>query len=126
MDSDFSGLLAVEDGLTPSCVKSRTGYVIKFCDVPVIWVSNMQTQIALSNMEAEYTALSQSKRDLIPIRDILKEIMMEVLDDKFKPECTTHSKEVCEDNIQCRMREVCTYAKTYSTHKISCCTSTLV
>jgi hypothetical protein len=52
----------------------------------------MQTQIAFSTMEAEYIDLSQSMRDLIPIREILKEIMLEVLNEKFKPECTTHSK----------------------------------
>jgi hypothetical protein len=56
-------------------------------------------------------------RDIIPIREILKEIMLEVLDEKFKPECTTHSKalvdatpspneiipqsEVFEDNDAC-------------------------
>jgi hypothetical protein len=72
--------------------KSRTGYVIKFCDVPILWVSKMQTQISLSTMEAEYISLSQSMRYLIPIREILKEIMLEILDEKFKPECSTHSK----------------------------------
>jgi hypothetical protein len=72
VDSDFAGLFGVEDGLKPICAKSRTGYVIKFCDVPLIWVSKMQTQIELSTMEAEYIALSQSMRDLIPIREILK------------------------------------------------------
>jgi hypothetical protein len=38
-------------------VKSITGYVIKFCDVPILWVSKMQTQIGASTMEAEYIAL---------------------------------------------------------------------
>jgi hypothetical protein len=46
VDSDFAGLFAVEDGLNPTCVKSRTGYVIKFYDVPVLWVSKIQTQIS--------------------------------------------------------------------------------
>jgi hypothetical protein len=73
-------------------VKSRTGYVIKFCNVPILWVSKMQTQISLSTMEAEYIALSQSTRDLIPIRERLKEIMLEIFDEKLKPECITHSK----------------------------------
>ena len=35
----------------------------------------MQTQVALSTMEAQYVALSQSMRDLIPIHQILEEIM---------------------------------------------------
>jgi hypothetical protein len=77
----------------------------------------MQTQIAFSTMEADYIGLSQSMRDIIPIREILKEIMLEVLHEKFKPECATHSKafvdetpspnefipqsEVFEDNAAC-------------------------
>ena len=40
-----------------------------------MWVSKLQTQIALSTMEAKYIALSQSMQDLIPIREVLKEIM---------------------------------------------------
>ena len=34
----------------------------------------MQTEIALSTSKAEYIALSQSMRDLIPIRSILEEL----------------------------------------------------
>jgi hypothetical protein len=59
VDSYFAGLFGVEDGLIPICAKSRTGYVIKFCDVPIMWVSKMQTQIALSTMDAEYISLSE-------------------------------------------------------------------
>jgi hypothetical protein len=117
VDSDFAGLFGVEDGLKPICAKSRTGYVIKFCDVPILWVSKMQTKIALSTLEAEYIALSQSMRDLIPVRGVLKEIMLVVFYKRFTPECTTHSKafqdgtpskdeiipqsEVFEDNMAC-------------------------
>lgn len=75
VDSDFAGLFSVEDKHTPVSVKSRTGYVITYRGAPLLWVSKMQTQIALSTMEAEYIALSQSMRDLIPIREVLKEIM---------------------------------------------------
>jgi hypothetical protein len=39
-------------------------------------------------MKAQYIALYQSMRDLIPIREILKEIMLEALNKKLKPECT--------------------------------------
>jgi hypothetical protein len=41
VDSDFAGLFAVEDGIKPICAKSRTGNVIKYCDVPILWVSKM-------------------------------------------------------------------------------------
>ena len=78
VDSDFAGAFAVENPQDPISVKSRTGYVILYRGSPLLWVSKMQTQVALSTMEAEYVALSQSMRDLIPIRQILEEIMTTV------------------------------------------------
>jgi hypothetical protein len=103
--ANFAGLLSVEDGQQPIAAKSRTGYVIMYSCVPVIWVSKMQTQIALSNMEAEYIALLQSMRDLIPIREILKDIKKYMfLDDNYTPKCSYHSKafkdaEITESNL---------------------------
>ena len=76
VDADFGGLFSVEDKQDPISVKSRTGYVITYRGAPLLWASKMQTQVALSTMEAEYIALSQSMRDLIPIREILKEVML--------------------------------------------------
>ena len=75
VDSDFAGMFAVENSQDSVSVKSCTGYVILYRGSPLLWVSKLQTQIALSTMEAEYVALSQSMRDLIPIRHILQEIM---------------------------------------------------
>ena len=95
VDADFGGTFAVEDKQSPDCAKSRTGFVIFFSGVPILWVSKLQTQVALSTLEAEYIALSQSMRDLIPLREILKEIMMKVFDKGLMhctPACTTHSK----------------------------------
>ena len=44
-------------------------------------------------MESEYLALSQSMRDLIPLREILKEINTVVLEKSILvPKCTTNSK----------------------------------
>jgi len=54
----------------------------------------MQTQIALSTMEAEYIALSQAMRDLIPIREILKEIMTKVFKVEENISYVAHSKSV--------------------------------
>ena len=48
--------------------------MITFSGCPISWVSKMQTKIALSTTEAEYIALSQSMRDLILIRSVLKEL----------------------------------------------------
>jgi hypothetical protein len=89
VDADFGGLFSVEDKQDPVSVKSRTGYVITYRGAPLMWASKMQTQVALSTMEAEYIALSQSMRDLIPIREVLKEIMLIVFE--TEPTITYHS-----------------------------------
>ncbi len=74
VDADFAGLWNHEDDQDPICVKSRTGYVITIGGFPLLWVSKLQTEIALSTCEAEYIALSQSMRDLLPMRRLLQEI----------------------------------------------------
>jgi Reverse transcriptase (RNA-dependent DNA polymerase) len=68
VDADFVGLWPYEDIQDPSCVKSRTGYMICVADCPVIWKSKLQTETALSTMEAEYVALSMAMRELIPLK----------------------------------------------------------
>jgi hypothetical protein len=69
-DADFAGLYGHEKPYDPSCVKSRTGYVITFADCPVHWQSKLQTQTAQSTMEAEIIALAHSCRELFPIMDM--------------------------------------------------------
>ena len=53
---------------------SRTGYTIYYANCPVIWSSKLQTEIALSTTEAEYIALSQSLRDVLPLISLLREL----------------------------------------------------
>ena len=43
---------------------------------PIHWVSKLQTEIALSTTESEYIALSQSFRDLIPMRRMLSALLV--------------------------------------------------
>ena len=52
----------------------RRPYVITFANYPVLCVSKLQTEIALSKTEAEYIALSQALRDVIPMRTLLTEL----------------------------------------------------
>ncbi len=53
----------------------------------------MQTQCALSIMESEYLAHSQAICNLIPLREILKEIMEMVFqNNQAIPRCTANSK----------------------------------
>ena len=110
VDADFAGLYGAEDDQDPTSVKSRTGYIIKFMGVPLVWKSALQGLVTLSTMEAEYCALSDSMRELIPIREILKEVHEIVLDDpNAKVTFKTHSKsfedipnsKVYEDNEAC-------------------------
>ena len=98
VDSDFAGTFSSEDVQDPVSVKSRTGYVILYRGSPLLWVSKLQTQIALSTMEAEYVALSQSMRDLIPIRQILSEIMTVVFD--AAPTIAYHAHSKAFDDVE--------------------------
>jgi len=67
--------------------------VILYQGCPILWASKMQTQCALSTMESEYLALSQSMRDLIPVREILKELVQFVFKkEKATPKCSANSK----------------------------------
>ncbi len=96
VDADFAGLWNYEDDQDPVCVKSRTGYVITLGSCPMIWVSKLQTEIALSALEVEYIALSTAMRDLVPLRRLMKEIGERCELDFVKP-AMVHST-IFEDN----------------------------
>jgi hypothetical protein len=70
VDADFAGLWGYEDKDDPICVKSRSGYVILVGNCPVIWGSKLQSMIALSTMEAEYIALSDSMKHLLVLNGL--------------------------------------------------------
>ena len=71
VDADFAGLWGAESPHDSTSVKSRTGYVINLAECPVIWVSKLQSDIALSTMEAEYNALSMAMKDLLPLQRLV-------------------------------------------------------
>ena len=75
VDADFAGLWGAEDPQDPVCVKSWTGYVVTIANCPLLWVSKLQQEHALSTLHAEYVALSQSLRDLLPLKDLIKEVL---------------------------------------------------
>ena len=76
VDADFCGAYkqCVELETDYMIMRSRTGYAINFADVPIMWISKRQSEIALSTTEAEFIALSQSLRDVIPIQSFLREL----------------------------------------------------
>ena len=100
MDADFAGLFGVEDVQDPVCVKSRTGYVLTIADCPLMWVSKLQSEIALSTQHSEYIALSTSCRDLLPVKDTIHELL--TILDGTKLGLTYTTKSTCfEDNAAC-------------------------
>jgi hypothetical protein len=95
VDADFAGLWPHEDKEDPTCVKSRTGFVICVSDCPVIWISKLQHEIALSTMEAEYNALSYAMRSLLPLQQTLQVIASGI---GLSSEAVTIRTTVHEDN----------------------------
>jgi hypothetical protein len=75
VDADFAGLYMRDPSDSPTSVKSRTGYVIMLGNVPLIWRSQLQSSISLCTQEAEYHALSQSMRALLPLYELISEIL---------------------------------------------------
>ena len=65
--ADFAGGWTQADNLNAENVLSRTGYVIMYASCPILWVSWLQTEIALSTAEAEYIALLQAFCNVIPL-----------------------------------------------------------
>jgi hypothetical protein len=73
-DADFAGMYGHEVITDPSCVKSRTGFIITVANCPVLWISKLQQETALSTMEAEIIALAHSCRELFPIMDMVTQL----------------------------------------------------
>jgi hypothetical protein len=98
VDTDFAGGWSQADSDNAKNVLLRTGYIITYAGCPIHWVSHLQTEIVLSTAEAEYIALSQSLRDVLPLISLLKELH-EIFPLKVNPPnfvCTVH-----EDNQSC-------------------------
>ena len=74
-DADFAGLYGNNDNNDPACVRSHTGFVMTVANCPVIWSSKLQTETALSTMEAETIALASCCRELFPIMDQVSKIV---------------------------------------------------
>ena len=58
----------------PATARSRHGYIITYAGCPILWKSQLQTEIALSSCKSEHTGLSHALRDATPIMEMLKEM----------------------------------------------------
>ena len=74
VDADFAGNWDPSESDKRDTARSRHGYVIKYCDCPIMWKSQLQTEICLSSTESEYTGMSYALREAISIMQTLKEI----------------------------------------------------
>ena len=74
-DADFAGLWVHEYPQDTICARSRTGFVVTFSNFTILWVSKLQTEIALSTLHSKYVALSHSVRALLPLKSLIKEVI---------------------------------------------------
>ncbi|MGZ8880111.1 MAG: reverse transcriptase domain-containing protein, partial [Halobacteriota archaeon] len=105
VDADFAGSWNKEDSADVASVYSRTGYVIMFANCPIMWVSKLQTEVALSTTEAEYIALSQAMRDVIPFMNLIQEISGSIYFDSMKPEIQVRRMKPEPNDLVCEVYE---------------------
>ena len=97
VDADFSGNWDSTNAKSDrDTARSRHGYIIRYMGCPIVWKSQLQTEIALSSTESEYTGLSYALRETIPIMELLNEMHKRgfpVIKEKARVHCR-----VFEDN----------------------------
>ena len=99
VDADFAGNWKKADHDHPENCLSRTGYLFKYNNCPIIWKSQLQTEICLSSAEAEYVAMSQALRQALPLIHLLKEFNCVLPEVECSP--PSFKCKVYEDNTAC-------------------------
>ena len=90
VDADFAGNWDKEEYADCDTARSRHGYYILYAGCPLVWKSQLQTEVALSSTELEYTGISYALREAIPIMNLLKEMKMKKIlvgDSKAEVHC---------------------------------------
>ena len=70
VDADFHGGWDIKT----ATAKSRTAYIIMYGKYPIVWASKMQTDIALSTTESEYSALSEANGEVLWLMGLMTEV----------------------------------------------------
>ena len=78
VDADFAGNwdCATAD-CDPSTARSCHGCIIRYEGCPILWASQLQTEIALSSTESKFMVLFKALLTTIPIIELLKELRKE-------------------------------------------------
>ena len=58
--------------------------MVNFADCPLLWVSKLQTEIALYTLHSEYATLSRYVRELLPLKSLIKEVIEKLVIDSDK------------------------------------------
>ena len=98
VDAYFAGNWNAVEGTDPVSVLSRSGFMILYANCPLYWSSKLQTEITLSTTDAEYIALSQSLREVIPLINLLGELKknFKLMEHMLESQCR-----LFEDNRSC-------------------------
>jgi hypothetical protein len=75
VDADFAGLYGREPSNSSNSARSRLGYLVTLGGVLLTWRTNLIQEICLSTLEAEYVALVNSVRAVIPIRNLILDLL---------------------------------------------------
>jgi hypothetical protein len=73
VDADFVSLFRREPDVNPDSAWSQTGLILLFCGCPMLWKSFLQTEISIPTLEAEYSAVSNALKTLLPLNQIIIE-----------------------------------------------------
>ena len=76
VDASLAGNWDKKDAQTGDCdtERSRHGYIILYYGCPLIWKSQLQTEIALISTESEYTRLSYALQEAILLMFLLDKL----------------------------------------------------
>jgi hypothetical protein len=77
VDADFAGNWDPADTQSRDSARSRHGYIVKYNNCPILWKSQMATEIAMSSTESEYTGASYALREAIPVMNLMKEMQQQ-------------------------------------------------
>ncbi len=74
MDANFACNWKHSEAKSQDTARSQHGYIILYAGCPILWVSQLQTEIMLSSTESEFIGLSNALHATIPIMELVKEL----------------------------------------------------
>jgi hypothetical protein len=74
VDADFAGNWDQDEHEDRDTARSRHGFIVTYAGTPILWKSQLQTEIALSLTKSEFTGLSYAIQGAIPIMRLFEEM----------------------------------------------------